>query len=463
MTKIVRMAIFATFFLGNPLAALALPSSADRVYTGDQISNTVSVIRADTNQLLGQIKLGNPRPEVLSPIYKGEINVHGLGFSPDHHTLIAISTASNAVTFIDTNTNQVKGTTYVGRSPHEGFFTPDGKEVWVVVRGENYISVIDPKTFKEKQRITTEPGPGMVIFNPDGKQAYVCNSFTPVFQIADTAHHKIIKTIPVVSPFSPFLQITPNRKEIWLTHKDVGKVTRVDLKTLTVKGTIDTGFITNHLAFAKTDKGTLAYVTVGAENLVKVYTVEETPKLVASVSVGALPHGIWSSDDSSRVYVGLENADAVVVINPETQSVVAQIPIGQAPQALVYVSNAVNSGDGTSNLVTLPSRPDAVQINLKAQTGDGKGFVVARNLGLVDAIEFSLFKLKPNAVYRAFEGDTNGLLLAVLKTDDKGAVNASVVGPTKSLGGSKNPGLNSGAKVTVTEEGHQCPECLTAK
>ena len=61
--------------------AWAAPASTDRVYTADQNSNTVSVINPSTNALVGQIRLGNQRPDVLSPLYKGEINVHGLGFA----------------------------------------------------------------------------------------------------------------------------------------------------------------------------------------------------------------------------------------------------------------------------------------------------------------------------------------------------------------------------------------------
>ena len=45
---------------------LALPSERDRVYTADQNSNTVSVIDPASNTLLGQIRLGNPRPDILS-------------------------------------------------------------------------------------------------------------------------------------------------------------------------------------------------------------------------------------------------------------------------------------------------------------------------------------------------------------------------------------------------------------
>ncbi|MDE2367262.1 MAG: hypothetical protein KGM95_10050, partial [Betaproteobacteria bacterium] len=275
---------------------LAAPAPDDRVYTADQNSNTISVINPVTNTLLGQIRLGNARPDVLSPLYKGEINVHGLGFSPDHKTLIAISNGSNSVTFIDTATNKVKGIAYIGRSPHEGFFTADGKEVWVVVRGQNYISVIDPGTFKEIARVETAPGPGMVLFHPNKKLAFVVSSFTPEVDVIDVEARKVIKRIPVVSPFSPFLQFTPDFREIWMTHKDVGKVTRIDTETFEIKGVIDTGFITNHLGFARTRRGVLAYVTIGGENVVKVYTTDAVPKLLTAIPVGALPHGIWPSD-----------------------------------------------------------------------------------------------------------------------------------------------------------------------
>src|SRR5450830_1767222 len=374
-------------------AAWALPSAQDRVYTADQNSNTVTVINPATNTLVGQIRLGNPRPDVLSPLYKGQINVHGMGFSPDHKTLLVISNGSNSVTFIDTATNQVKGTTYVGRSPHEGFFSADGKEVWVVVRGEDYISVIDPVSFKETRRIKTGVGPGMVQSMPDGKLAFAVSSFTPQVDVIDVQSHQVIKKIDVVSPFSPFLQFTPDYKEMWMTHKDVGKVTRIDTRTLEVIGVIDTGFITNHLAFAKVDGKVLAYVTIGGENVVKVYSTEQPAKLVATIATGALPHGIWTSDDSSRIYVGLENGDGVEVIDTASNKVIAHIGGGQAPQALVYLSHVVGADGGTSNLV---SRVNSDPLNIRLQAASAaasasgaRGFVVSRNLGVIDALEVS--------------------------------------------------------------------------
>ena len=166
----------------SPAAASAadIPiSHHDRVYAAEQFSNTVSVTDPADNKLLGVIRLGEPTPTNFSPLYKGQVLVHGMGFSPDHRTLAVVSIGSNSVTFIDTATNAVKHTTYVGRAPHEAFFTPDGKEVWVTVRGENYVDVLDAATFEEKTRITVPNGPGMQIFSPDGKYGYLCSSFNP--------------------------------------------------------------------------------------------------------------------------------------------------------------------------------------------------------------------------------------------------------------------------------------------
>src|SRR5271163_4354514 len=147
---------------GQAPGALSAPdvpiSHHDRVYAAEQFSNTVSVIDPVDNRLLGVIRLGDPSPANFSPLYRGQVLVHGMGFSPDHRTIAVVSIGSNSVTFIDTATNEVKHITYVGRSPHEVFYTPDGKEVWVTVRGENYVSVLDPETYQEKTRIVLANG-----------------------------------------------------------------------------------------------------------------------------------------------------------------------------------------------------------------------------------------------------------------------------------------------------------------
>lgn len=355
-------------FAGQAPGAAADPdvkvSHRDRVYAAEQFSNTVSVTDPADNTLLGVIRLGDPQPANLSPLYRGQVLVHGMGFSPDHKTLAVVSIGSNAVTFIDTATNAVKHTTYLGRSPHEAFFTPDGKEAWVTVRGEDYIAVLDAHSFEETARIKVPAGPGMQIFSPDGRYGYVCSSFNPETVVITVADHQIVGRVKQASPFCPNIAATPDGKQVWFTLKDVGETQVFDARPpFAVLKTIDTGPITNHVNFARTATGQYAYVTVGGLNQVKVFRTDDFSQ-VATIPVGKLPHGAWPSGDGSRIYVGLENADALAAIDTATNRVVATIPVGQAPQAITYVPNAVPDGGGKENLQPLGAAGQAAHLVL---------------------------------------------------------------------------------------------------
>jgi DNA-binding beta-propeller fold protein YncE len=94
--------------IGADTPASVPVSHHDRVYAAKQFSNTVSVTDPADNKLLGVIRLGDPQPGNLSPLYTEQVPVHGLGCSPDHKTLAVVSIGSNSVAFIDAETNAVK-------------------------------------------------------------------------------------------------------------------------------------------------------------------------------------------------------------------------------------------------------------------------------------------------------------------------------------------------------------------
>ena len=431
---------------GQAPGALSAPDVAishhDRVYASEQFSNTVSVTDPVDNKLLGVIKLGDPQPANFSPLYKGQVLVHGLGYSPDHRTLSVVSIGSNSVTFIDTATNAVKHVTYVGRSPHEAFFTPDGREVWVTVRGENYISVIDAKTFAEKTRIITPNGPGMQIFSPDGKYGYICSSFNPETDVVSVADHKIIAKVKQESPFCPNIAASPDGKQVWFTLKDTGKTQVFDAKPpFNLIKTIDTGPITNHVNFAHTAKGTFAYVTIGGLNQVKVFRTDDFSE-VATIPVGNLPHGVWPSGDGSRVYVGLENDDALAAIDTATDTVIANIPIGQAPQAIAYVPNAAPDPDDRQNLQALGIAGQAAHLVLRATGGSGEGqaptSVSLFDQGLIQVVQASVTGLEPKQKYvlaLADHADGSGSLepLAAFMTNPAGSAIVNATGPIRQI------------------------------
>lgn len=427
-----------------PAAAPDIPlSSRDRVYAAEQFSNTVSVTDPASNRLVGVIRLGDPQPGNFSPLYKGQVLVHGMGFSPDRKTIAVVSIGSNSVTFIDTATNMVKHTTYVGRSPHEAFFTPDGKEVWVTVRGEDYVAVLDGASFEEKARIKVPAAPGMQIFSPDGKYGYICSSFNPETVVVTVADHQIVGRVKQDSPFCPNIAATPDGQQVWFTLKDIGKTQVFNaLPPFDLIKTLDTGPITNHVNFARNANGTFAYVTIGGLNEVKVYRTD-TFEQVATIPVGKLPHGIWPSGDGTRLYVGLENADALAAIDTLTNTVIASIPIGQAPQAVNYVPNAVPEGDGSAGLQPLGLAGQTAQLALAPSKPGGAvrqapTSVTLFDQGLIQILQASVTGLEPRKPYLlafAQSPDGRGPLqpLSAFMTNPAGSAIVNASGPIRQI------------------------------
>lgn len=459
----------ASYALDNSNA----PYINDRVYTSDQNSNTISVYNPGTNEFLGQIVLGTPRgvenPDILNPLYKGEINVHGMGFSPDHKTLCVISDVTHRVSFIDTETNKVLGATNVGLAPHECFFTQDGTEAWVSVRGEDYLSVISMEKgddyLQEIKRVAVEPGPGMTVFESTGQYAYVCNSFNPVLQVIDVNQHKVIKTLDgLQSPFCPFLYFSPDENEIWLTHKDQGYISRIsdikDMDKIHIKEVLETGYVTNHLFPIRKNNKDYVYVTIGGENIVKVYQVgegNEPSTLIKEIKVPARPHGIWASPGYHRLYIGLENADGVAAIDTKTDKIIAVMDGGQAPQALAYVPDAVSSdNDGTQNLSQpfTDIRPVNYLLYAGPAGGQAQGFANLRNAGLVDLFTVNAASLTPDTTYSVYlKNDEEYREVALFKTNPAGVGHTRSVGPTRMLVGAENIADAADYDVIVVKEG----------
>src|SRR6202023_3188776 len=173
----------------------------------------------------------------------------------------------------------------------------------------------------------------------------------------------------------------------------------------------------------RNSSGTFAYVTIGGLNEVKVFRTDDF-SLAATIPVGKLPHGMWPSGDGSRIYVGLENADGVAAIDTATNKVIATSPIGQAPQAIAYVPNAVPEGDGTQGLQQLGVAGQTAHLSLGARRtvgsagaagGEDKAptSVSLFDQGLIQVLQASVTGLQPKQPYvlaLAHEGTGEGPL-----------------------------------------------------
>jgi len=195
---------------------------------------------------------------------------------------------------------------------------------------------------------------------------------------------------------------------------------------------------------------------------VKAFRRGAKPELAATIPVGNLPHGIWPSGDGSKVYVALENGEHAMAIDTLTNKVIAEIPIGQTTQALVYVPGAVPNGAGTDNLVPLGEAGNTARLHLEASgiaLPNAQASVAVNSLGLLDLVQIAAEGLAPKSQYQIYLAESNhapfGKLeaLAVLKTNPDGAGIVQAIGPLKALAHRETGGSasQSGRYLVVTD------------
>lgn len=340
------------------VAGAGLPVSAsDRIYTGDQSSNTITVIRPLDGQVLGTIGLGDPRlSDVIGPQYIRSVNSHGLGFSRDGKYIVSLSVTSNTATVIRCQDNSIVSQTFTSRAPHEAFFAADNRTVWVGTRGVDYVEIVDGLDGGVIGMVDTYGGPSKVLFSPDGKTAYVNHVRSPSVSFIDVASRKVVYNLTgLPDAFSSDMMLSADGQRLWVAHKMVGKVSVIATAPRRLVAVLDTGPETNHPNFAIINGTTYGLVTVAALNLTKVYTQpdsEAPPVYFTSIqSSGVEPHGLWPSPDNTRMYIVNEHSDTVDFVDLASLEVVKTIVVGQEGQALIYVANAVPDRDGTQGLM----------------------------------------------------------------------------------------------------------------
>lgn len=154
--------------------------------------------------------------------------------------------------------------------------------------------------------------------------------------------------------------------------------------------------------------------------------------------VGRLPHGIWPSGDGSRIYVGLENADELISIDTTTTAVVAAVAIGQAPQALTYVSNAVPDGSGTGGLRPLGVVGQVAHLTLDGSSSKAVTSVSLFDQGLIQVSQAAVNGLEPKTAYvlslSTLPDDTGAIQpLAAFTTNPAGWAIVNAIGPIRQL------------------------------
>ena len=139
---------------------------------------------------------------------------------------------------------------------------------------------------------------------------------------------------------------------------------------------------------------------------------------------------------------GSRTGTGLAAIDTLTNQVVATIPIGQAPQALLYVANAVPDGDGRQNLQPLGTAGETARLALAPAAGgaDGKPetSVSLFNQGLTQVLQAAVTGLEPRQPYMLALSPRPGgggalQPLSAFMTNPAGSAIVNAVGPIRQI------------------------------
>ena len=410
------LAVMATPALSQTTASG--PMAGDRVFLTNEDSNTISVIDPLNDEVMATINLtsfdeddrppfrfvtGGVTPThgdmVQKPLYHGAISIHGCAPSPDSRLFATAGRGTSNLYLIDSSTLKIIGNVpnpqagpttnpelltsglLVGREPHEPTFTRNGREIWVALRCENRFAVIDvakakaelqgklPRGASIRAFVPTLSGPAMVWFNAKGDLAFIISQKTPRMEVLRVSYDgngfsRVERKATIDTSaqdkfgFAPFLKLTPDGREIWITQKLADTVSIYDATgehRLLDALPLGERARPNHAEFVKNTKGSVAYVTfarvddasadVPASS--KIAIVDRSApagqrKIVATfASRGREAHGIWTDPSNTKLYVAHEldelptspNAGQSVctvfdVTDPLSPRFIKRIPLG---------------------------------------------------------------------------------------------------------------------------------------
>lgn len=355
----------------------------DIVMSADEVSNTISILDAETSEILGQYSYGRPRDYVLLSSVKKftQTNVHGLAVNPVGKELAITSNISNSVVIYKL-TDLEKEVHYlnVGLSPHIAMYSADNSELWVASRGTESVEIFDTKKYNLKTKLKVSPCPSFFAFLKAKAHVFVSNVCTNKLEVYHAKNKKRIKTIELNGYFSPLITLSPDQKELWIIRKETDQVARIDTEKLELIEYVDVGVFPQHVAFIQKGGRVLAAVTVGGESAVKFYsfaTGKTGTKLEHNVIVPGVPHGITVRKDQKKIFVAGEHSDKVYTIDADTMAITERTNIGNSPQSLITIADFPVPKNGLSQ----PSvKRDSIIHNLSGQSLVSGAEVTVRQL-----------------------------------------------------------------------------------
>jgi YVTN family beta-propeller protein len=249
----------------------------------------------------------------------------------------------NAVAVLDTRTNTVVKTIPVPPGPHGLVVTPDGRKAYVSSDGASTVSVIDTATDQVVRSIEVGPTPHGLAISPDGRRVVVSSFGTNRAIIIDAASDQIAGQSPVPQAHNSAIRPDGRVAYVGSQQQGVTALVEIDLVKGTRIGTVPLDRAPRALNFSP--DGKWLYFTVAGEDAVRVLDPVSN-RVVAHILVGASPHQPLFTPDGRLGLVVSQGPGDLELLDPADNTLSGTIAVGKAPHWIAI------SSDGQSAYVT---------------------------------------------------------------------------------------------------------------
>jgi YVTN family beta-propeller protein len=176
----------------------------------------------------------------------------------------------------------------------------------------------------------------MVVVMPGEKKIYTANigsDSVSVLDLSNAPRAIALKQI-AVGKGPEGIDLSPDGKEMWVSHRGDGGLSIIDTATDAVTQTLAIATkMANRVKFTLDGKRVL--ISDPPSNQVLVYDATSR-QLVKKVDVEKGPEGILIAPDGKRAFVACSDAGKVVVLDLESLAVTGSVATGNQPDGMAY-------------------------------------------------------------------------------------------------------------------------------
>ncbi|MBF5008649.1 YncE family protein [Burkholderia pseudomultivorans] len=164
-----------------------------------------------------------------------------MAFTSDNKTVFVTLQNLDELAAIDLATQTVQWKMKIGKAPAGLFFTPGYRYLLVGLTGADYVAVVDWRNRTIVKTIHTDRGAHNFRSLADGRRVLVTNRVGNSISVLDEQTLSVVNTITGLPPGPDDMELTPDRRYLWVTFRFTRYVGVIDMKSMKLVGTVHVG------------------------------------------------------------------------------------------------------------------------------------------------------------------------------------------------------------------------------